>query len=77
MAVIDRGMVGIFDAVVNPSHRKKGILQALMVKLLQRGKQQGAGAANFQSTETNDVIRNLGRKLGFREIYRYHHLYPL
>ena len=48
-----------------------------MVKLLQRGKQQGAGAANFQSTETNDVIRNLGRKLGFREIYRYHHLYPL
>ena len=48
-----------------------------MVKLLQWGKQQGAGAANFQSTETNDVIRNLGRKLGFREIYRYHHLYPL
>ena len=73
MAVIDRGMVGIFDAVVNHSHRGKGIWQALVARLLHWGEQQGATASYFQSTETNEVIRKLGLKLGFREIYRYHY----
>ncbi|SFI82745.1 GNAT family N-acetyltransferase [Bradyrhizobium sp. Gha] len=73
MAVFDRDMIGIFDAVVNQSHRGKGIWQALMAKLLQWGKQQGATAAYFQATETNEIIRKLGLKLGFREIYHYHY----
>jgi N-acetylglutamate synthase len=73
MAVIDRGMVGIFDVVVKESVRGQGIGRGLTARLLHWGAERGAYASYLQTLQSNAIARTLYSKLGYREAYRYYY----
>jgi GNAT superfamily N-acetyltransferase len=71
LGVLDRGFVGLFDIVTEPSMRQKGYGYQLMLYLLNWGKANGAGYAYLQVMMSNSPALYLYEKLGFSEIYRY------
>lgn len=71
LAVIERGFLGLFDIVTEPSMRQKGYGHQLMLYLLNWGKANGAGYAYLQVTMSNSPALYLYDKLGFREAYQY------
>lgn len=68
---IDSGCVGLFDIVVDQSHRKKGYGRALVQTIVARAKERGANAGYLQVTDSNAIARKLYQSLGFREKYAY------
>lgn len=73
IAVAERGMVGLFDIVTDPSRRRQGIGRRLVTSLLAFGAAQGAKSAYLQVVATNLSAIALYRDLGFGEAYRYHY----
>lgn len=73
LAVLERGMVGLFDIVVAPAHRGRGFGRALTRGLLAWGRAQGASQAYLQVAIANTVAANLYRRLGFEPVYQYHY----
>ncbi len=71
LGVLDRGFLGLFDIVTEPSMRQKGYGHQLMLYLLNWGKANGAGYAYLQVMMSNSPALYLYEKLGFHEIYRY------
>ncbi len=71
LGVYDRGYVGLFDLVVRPELRGRGLGVRLIKALLDWGRGQGARRAYLQVEEKNSIARNLYSKLGFEEAYRY------
>ncbi len=71
LGVYERGYVGLYDLVVAPEARGKGVGRGLVSTLMAWGRDQGAHAAYLQVRDDNDVARNLYRSLGFRDVYRY------
>ncbi len=71
LGVIDRGFLGLFDIVTEPSMRKHGYGNQLMLYLLNWGKANGAEYAYLQVMMSNSPALNLYEKLGFQEAYRY------
>jgi len=71
LGVMDRGFLGLFDIVTEPSMRKKGYGHQLMLYLLNWGKANGADYAYLQVMLSNSPALYLYEKLGFHEIYRY------
>ena len=72
-AVIERGMVGLFDIVTAPAMRRRGYGRQLVSALLAWGLVQGAYGAYLQVVATNIQALALYEQLGFREEYRYHY----
>lgn len=73
IAVVERGMVGLFDVVVLPAFRRRGHGEALCRALLGWGRSNGAQAAYLQVTRTNLAARRLYARLGFETAYGYHY----
>jgi ribosomal protein S18 acetylase RimI-like enzyme len=73
LAVAEADVVGLYDLVVSPPARGRGIGRRLVQALLYWGRAQGAGAAYLQVRAHNDAARALYRSLGFRDAYRYSH----
>jgi GNAT superfamily N-acetyltransferase len=73
LAVVERGMVGLFDIVTVPEARRRGIGRLLVKSLLAWGRTQGASASYLQVLWRNDAARELYGGLGFAEAYRYHY----
>jgi N-acetylglutamate synthase len=73
LAVVERGMVGLFDIVTVPEARRRGIGRLLVKSLLAWGWTQGASASYLQVLRRNDAARELYGGLGFAEAYRYHY----
>ena len=73
LAVCERGMVGLFDIVVSPAARGKGLGRAIVQALMDWGRRNGAASAYLQVTATNGIARTLYEGLGFAEAYRYHY----
>ena len=73
LAVLERGMVGLFDIVTAPAARRRGAGRRLVVSLLTWGHEMGATGAYLQVVATNHVALALYRDLGFSEAYRYHY----
>lgn len=71
LGVVDQGFVGLFDIVVAPEHRRKGLGRQLVLALLNWGKQHGAAQAYLQVVPTNMPAINLYAALDFREVYQY------
>lgn len=76
MAVLDRGMVGLFDIVTRPDQRGRGYGRTLVDALLAWGHGQGAHQAYLQVTTANAPALALYRSFGFREVYRYAYRVP-
>ncbi len=71
LGIIERGFLGLFDIVTEPTLRQKGYGYQLMLYLLNWGKANGAGYAYLQVTMSNTPAMYLYEKLGFREVYQY------
>lgn len=72
--VMERGMVGVFDVVTNPKHRRKGLAKSILVELLRWGVENRAKQAYLQVGAANETALRLYRDLGFKEVYRYSYL---
>jgi N-acetylglutamate synthase len=73
LAVVERGMVGLFDIVTLPEARRRGAGRLLVKSLLGWGRSQGASAAYLQVLGSNEAARALYDGIGFQEAYRYHY----
>jgi ribosomal protein S18 acetylase RimI-like enzyme len=76
LAVVERGAVGLFDIVVDPSRRRQGHGGTLTRALLQWGHERGATSAYLQVREQNEAARRLYSGLGFEDLYGYHYRVP-
>ena len=73
LAVLDRGMVGLFDIVTLPAARRRGAARRLVGALLDWGRAQGASGAYLQVVAANAPAIPLYEQFGYREAYRYHY----
>lgn len=71
LGVVDQGHIGLFDIVVAPEHRRKGLGRQLVLALLKWGRDNGAARAYLQVVPTNVAAINLYAALSFREVYQY------
>ncbi|WP_147306447.1 GNAT family N-acetyltransferase [Methylovirgula sp. 4M-Z18] len=71
LGVYERGYVGLYDLVVAPEARGKGVGRRLVSSLITWGRDQGAHAAYLQVRDSNHAARHLYRSFGFRDVYRY------
>ncbi len=76
LAVMDAGLVGLFDIVVIPEARRRGYGRALVEHLLAQGRAHGARHAYLQVESGNDAARKLYGAMGFAERYRYWYRAP-
>jgi GNAT superfamily N-acetyltransferase len=68
---IERGYAGIFDIVVEKSHRGNGYGRDIMNSILSEALNMGITTAYLQVVVGNTPAENLYNKLGFSEVYRY------
>ena len=73
LAVLERGAVGLFDIVVRPEFRGRGLGRGLTRALMAWGRDNGAEAAYLQVIDANRVALGLYASLGFRAAYGYHY----
>ncbi|HRD75629.1 MAG TPA: GNAT family N-acetyltransferase [Hyphomicrobiaceae bacterium] len=73
LGVVDRGMIGMFEILVAPSHRRQGLAAAIMAGLLDWGRRNGARRSYLQVVASNSPAIALYERLGYREVYRYHY----
>lgn len=71
LAVVDGPLVGLFDIVTDPAHRRKGYGARLVQGILADAAHRGATAAYLQVIATNAPAIALYRSLGFEESYSY------
>ena len=71
LGVLERGQVGLFDIVTNPTVRRQGFGYQLVVNILHWAKTRGATKAYLQVEQRNIPAINLYTKLGFEDIYQY------
>jgi GNAT superfamily N-acetyltransferase len=76
LAVMERGMIGLFDIVTLPAERGRGYGRAVTGALLDWGRREGATASYIQVRSVNDVARNLYASLGYEQVYAYHYRMP-
>jgi ribosomal protein S18 acetylase RimI-like enzyme len=73
LAVLDRDAVGLFDIVVRPEFRGRGLGRALTTALMEHGRAEGAKTSYLQVIDANVIARSLYESLGFRAAYSYHY----
>lgn len=73
LAVLELEAVGIYEVMVHPAHRAKGLGRQLLQGLLQWAAQQGATHTDLQVTGSNLPAQRLYTSLGFQAVYGYHY----
>ena len=73
LAVAERGAVGLFDIVVRPEFRGRGVGRALTQALMAWARDGGAKNAYLQVGAANARARRLYEIMGFRDAYSYHY----
>lgn len=76
LGVLERGYVGLFDVVVLPEARGRGIGRSLTKAAMCWGRKAGADRAYLAVRSANRVATNLYSSLGFEECYPYHYRIP-
>jgi ribosomal protein S18 acetylase RimI-like enzyme len=71
VGVVDDGLVGLFDVVVDPDARSTGHGRTISRSVLAWGADRGAELAYLQVHSENAAALRLYRSLGFEEAYRY------
>jgi ribosomal protein S18 acetylase RimI-like enzyme len=69
--VIENNFVGIFDIIVNETERGKGYGKEIVKTILSEAGKQGIGESYLQVVDTNIIAKNLYKKLGYKEEYKY------
>ena len=73
MCVEERGYAGLYDIVVDPAHRRRGLACMLCKSLLIEAAENGANAFYLQVVANNAPAIALYEKLGFAPGYSYHY----
>lgn len=76
MAVVERGMVGLFDIATRSEAQRRGFGRAVIEGLMAWGRRHGAMQAYLQVATANTGAVALYQALGFREGYRYDYRLP-
>lgn len=76
LAVRDDDLLGLFDIVTDPGHRRKGYADALVDYLLTEGAAGGATTAYLQVEPDNTAARALYGRYGFKDCYAYWYRLP-
>ena len=71
LGVFERDLLGLFDIVTHPEHRRAGLGLTLVSSLLNWGAELGAQHAYLQMVATNTAAAALYRKLGFTNLHDY------
>ena len=71
LTVLDAGLCGLFDLVVEPAERGRGYGTELVRHLIDWGLKRGARRAYLQVTRENVAAMSLYERLGFRHVYEY------
>ena len=70
LAVLERGLVGLYELAVAPESRRGGLGRRLTAGLMRWGREKGAWYAYLQVLEANSAARGMYEGLGFTEAYR-------
>lgn len=73
LAALERSAVGLFDIIVRPEFRGRGLGRDLTLALMTWGKGRGAESAYLQVSHANRIAMRLYESLGFRSAYEYHY----
>lgn len=76
MAVREGDLLGLFDIVTHPGHRRKGYAAVLVEHLLAEGAAGGARTAYLQVEPENIAARTLYDRYGFKDCYAYWYRLP-
>jgi len=76
LAVAEDGFVGLFDVLVAPQARRRGLARRLTQSVGAWGRAQGARHAYLQVVATNTAALPLYTDLGFRTVYSYAYRVP-
>jgi GNAT superfamily N-acetyltransferase len=76
LAVLEGGMIGLFDIVTLPAERGRGFGRAVTGALLEWGRRAGATGSYIQVRSVNAAARSLYASLGYGEAYAYHYRMP-
>ena len=71
LGVVERGMLGLFDILVDVNSRRRGHGRRIVTSLMAWGREQGASTAYLQVAADNAAAIRLYHGLGFREVYSY------
>jgi len=71
LSVVDGQLVGLFDIVTDPAHRRKGYAARLVRGVLANAGEQGATGGYLQVISKTAPAVALYESLGFAESYRY------
>lgn len=76
LGVMERGFVGLFDIVVVPEARGRGIGRDITKAIMCWARNAGSEYAYLNVRSVNSVALNLYASLGFKEAYAYHYRMP-
>lgn len=71
LAVVDGDLLGLFEIIVAPGHRRQGIGRAFTRSLMGWGRDQGATRAYLQVVAENAAAISMYEQLGFEKAYSY------
>jgi GNAT superfamily N-acetyltransferase len=76
LGVVDGDHVGLFDVLVAPRARRRGLARRLTESVCAWGRSNGAGFAYLQVVATNRAALPLYAELGFETVYSYGYRVP-
>jgi len=76
LGVVDGDHVGLFDVLVAPRARRRGLARRLTESVCAWGRSQGAAFAYLQVVATNQAALPLYAALGFETVYSYGYRMP-
>lgn len=71
LGVLEQDLLGLFDIVTHPAHRRAGHGNGLVSSLLGWGHEEGAGYGYLQMVADNHPAALLYQNLGFQPLYNY------
>lgn len=76
LGVVEGCHVGLFDILVSPTARRRGLARRLLRSVCAWGYAQGARSAYLQVVDTNAAARPLYVQHGFKTVYSYWYRVP-
>jgi GNAT superfamily N-acetyltransferase len=76
LGVVDGDHVGLFDVLVAPAARRRGLARRLTQSIGAWGREHGARFCYLQVVATNEAARPLYADLGFETVYSYAYRVP-